>query len=250
MIANLKIPAVFVAIVLGLGVADCYANSAKKPIWSRQAIALDLSCSQKPTPISSPDHRYRIDVLCRKQSDKDPTYSLRVKAATGQSYEASLDEGAHELLWAPNSRAFFVNGSTTSYAGFFVEVYKLIPGGLRKENISAAAQGDMVASFPPCKAYNRDEATCTRIAAHPEYNMSGIAWIADSSAINVFAEVPCSSSYGGIMCQVLGYQLSASDGRILKRFKPAEMRQQWQKSMAWKMRVPDPPECGPANVTF
>jgi hypothetical protein len=100
----------------------------------------------------------------------------------------------------------------------------------------------MVSTFPPCKALNRDENDCKRIAADPQFNMSGISWRDDSSAINVFAEVPWSSSYGGIMCQVSGYQLSVPTGAILKRVPASDVDRLWRMSMAWKVRIPDPPE--------
>jgi hypothetical protein len=75
--------------------------------------------------------------------------------------------------------------------------------------------------------------------------MSGLKWSADSSAVYVFAEVPCSSSYGGIMCQVLGYELSVPTGRILKRLSAQKTKQEWGKFAAWKINVPDRPEYGP-----
>jgi hypothetical protein len=157
-----------------------------------------------------------------------------------------LDEGAEELLWAPDSTAFLVNGSTCGYGGFFSAVYRFGPSGLKEHNVTKAAQRDMVASFPPCRAFNRDETTCERVAENPEFNMSGLAWNRGSSEIFVMGEVPCSSSYGGIMCSVMGYVLSVPEGAIIERLTAREMKAGWQGHMAWKMRAPDPPEYGPA----
>jgi hypothetical protein len=138
----------------------------------------------------------------------------------------------------------------SAFAGFFVTVYLVTPqGSPQRLTVTNSAQRDMVASFPPCKASNRDETDCRRIAADPEYNMSGVAWADDSSAIDVFAEVACSSSYGGIMCQVLGYELSVPDGRILKRFTASQVRQHWRGSMAWHMHIPGPPSYCPPQKT-
>jgi hypothetical protein len=161
-----------------------------------------------------------------------------------------MQEPRLPTLWAPNSRAFLVDGATTAYAGFFVTVYRFTSqGSLEKLAVTSATQRNMVVTFSPCKAFNRDESDCRRIAADPEYNMSGVAWADDSSAIYVFAEVPCSSSYGGIMCQVLGYELSVPDGRILKRFTASDVSQHWRGSMAWDMHIPDPPRYGPPQKT-
>jgi hypothetical protein len=176
------------------------------------------------------------------------TYSLRVVALAGGEYAAPLREGAHELLWAPNSRMFLVNGSENSNSGLFVDVYQIENSGIRKLTITGLAQKDMVKSFPPCKAWNRDEATCAAIANDPEFNMSGLAWTKDSSAILVFAEVPCDSLYGGIMCQIRGYKLNAFDGSILKRLSASQTNRQWGKYAAWSVRIPEPPKYGSTHL--
>jgi|SRR5271170_1708623 len=225
------------------------AAALERPTWAKQATALDLSCSAQAQTIPSPNSRYILQVVCIKHGEDDPTYALRLVSPNKQISESSLDEGAHELLWAPDSSAFFVNGGTSSYAGFFVAVYQIKAlAGMRKLVITKAAQTDMVEQFPPCKAYNRDQTTCGRIADHPEYNMSGLGWRDDSAAIYVFAEVPCSSSYGGIMCQVLGYELSIPDGRILARLSALQAKEQWNKYATWDIRIPDSPKYGPAQV--
>ncbi len=218
-------------------------NAREKPIWARQATVLDLGCTSHPQTITSPDHQSSAKVVCTNHKGSDPTLALRISTPNGNRYEMPLDEGAHELLWAPNSESFFVDGGETAYAGFFASVYQIEhPTGVRKVTVTSTAQKDMVSSFPPCKAYNRDEVTCAQIAKHPEYNMSALAWTDDSLAIYVFAEVPCSSSYGGIMCQVLGYELSVPAGRILKRLSALQVKQQWSHYAAWDIRVPERPK--------
>jgi hypothetical protein len=133
----------------------------------------------------------------------------------------------------------------SSIAGFFVTVYILDPEkGVREVTVTDKAQMDMVKSFPPCKAW-RMVRDCDEVAKDPEYNMSGLAWTQDSSAIYVFAEVPPSSSYGGIMGQVLGYELAVPSGKILKRFSARELKEQWSKYAAWRVHVPEPPDYDP-----
>lgn len=249
----------FVALCLGAPgtvLPQDQTSTPEKPIWAANATALNLSCYPGKSGIQSPDHRSSVEVICHERKGAVggkpvtyETYSLRILAADGRRYKAPLREGAHELLWAPNSRLFFVDGSENSYAGFFVDVYQVEASGVRKLTITGPAQRDMVRSFPPCKAWNRDGATCASIASDPEFNMSGLAWANDSSAILVFAEVPCDSLYGGIMCQVHGYELNALNGRILKRFSALQTKQQWAKYAAWNIRVPEPPKYGPAHVT-
>lgn len=233
------------------------ATTPEKPMWAAEATALDLRCEPGQSGIQSPDHRYSVTVNCEThkgvvvdQPVTYETYSLRVMALAGGASAAPLREGAYELLWAPSSRMFLVNGSENSYSGFFVDVYQIGPSGVRKLTITGPAQRDMVKTFPPCKAWNRDEATCAGIASDPEFNMSGLAWTANSSAIRVFAEVPCDSLYGGIMCQIRGYELNALDGSILKRLSASQTKRQWGKYAAWNIRIPEPPKYGRAHVTW
>ena len=208
--------------------------------WAKNATA--LTCQPNAGTIQAPDRLTTARVVC----EADKPFILQVVTADGRRQEVGLRFGASELLWAPDSRSFFVNGSENSYAGFFVDVYQFEDSGrVVKRTVTKSAQRDMVESFPPCKASNRDEKMCARIARDPEYNMSGLGWSADSSAVFVFAEVPCSSSYGGIMCQVLGYELSAPAGRILKRLTPQETKRKWGRLAAWEIDIPDPPEYGP-----
>ena len=169
-------------------------------------------------------------------------YSLELQILNGHVYHLSLTPGAEEVLWAPDSKAFFVNGGESAYGGFYVLVYVLgDEGPPRKLDITQAAQRDMVNSFPPCRALYHDPKLCHMMSANPEYNMSGIKWDKASSAIYVFAEVPPSSSYGGIMGQVLGYQLGLPDGRVLQKFSAQQVSRQWSSFMAWRMHIPDPP---------
>ena len=229
---------------LGLSLAAIPACAAEQPAWAKAATPLDLSCSHNSQPISAPDHRASAQVLCQPRKDDDPAYSLQVKVDSGRIYEVPLQKRTQELLWAPDSKALLVNGSQGGYWGSFVTVYELTQNGLRKLSLTNTAQRDMVVSFPPCKAAKRNPSACTRISRYPEYNMSGVGWAQDSKSVFVFAEVPCSSSYGGTMCQVLGYQLSLPDGNILKRLTAPQVKTEWHSMMGWTMHVPDPPIYG------
>ena len=55
-------------------------------------------------------------------------------------------------------------------------------------------------------------------------------------------EVPCSSSYGGIMCQVQGYEVNVPTGSIAMRLTARDIKARWQSHMAWTFHIPDPPE--------
>ena len=176
---------------------------------------------------------------------------LRITSRTSRVQEVDLEDKTddmwrpEELLWSPDSKAFFINGSSSAYAGFAVFVYELRPDGVVALEVTRAAQRDMVATFPPCKAAYRDPEFCKALETSSYYNMSGLAWTRGSSAIAVFAEIPCSGSYGGIGCQVMGYEVAIPSGRILRRLTARETKKRWQSSMAWNMSIPGPPAYGP-----
>lgn len=244
---------------------------AATPTWAKKATIFPSECNPKatgpyknqtprgaltsssapctPVRISSPDGKNSIQVNYRKtgeDSDYDGAYLL-VTTPDGRTRETHLPYGFQDvdLLWSPDSEAFFVNGGGGGgYWGFWVYVYLLNDPKLEPIDITGNARLDMVNSFPPCKASYLDKKTCKAIESSSQsddYNMTGIDWTS-GSAVVVMAEVPCAGSYGGIMCQVLGYELEVPTGKILKRMTARDFAARWQKSMAWKFEIPDPPE--------
>jgi hypothetical protein len=220
---------------------------AEKPIWSKNAVPIGDCSANVGHRIPSPDGHTILELRCREaKGESDPIPYLHVKTPGGDWHELSLDEGAYEVLWSPDSKAFLINGGTSAYSGFFVTIYLVSNADVKKLHVTEAAQVDMVKVFPPCRALNRDDNLCAKIAKHPAFNMSGIAWLDGSSGIVVMAEIPCSSSYGGIMCQVQGYELTVPSGSIAMRLTPRDLKARWQQSMAWTLHIPDRPEYGSA----
>ena len=220
----------------------------EEPIWAKNATA--LNCRRGRAPIEAPDHLASVRTVCLKVTGDSVAAKLELVTADGKRQEVGLRIGASEVFWAPNSKSFLVNGGESAIAGFFVDVYQIMDSGrVAVRTVTNAAQRDMVRSFPPCKASHRYEKECAEYARDPEYNMSGLGWSNDSSTIYVFAEVPCNSRYGGIMCQVLGYELSVPRGRILKRLSATQAKQEWGTLAAWRIWIPEPPDYEPERLT-
>jgi hypothetical protein len=241
---------------------------AAMPTWARKATVFPSECDPKArgeyknqTPrgalissaapcirisIPSPDGKSNIEVKYRKTEEEFNSAYLVITTPDNGTREADLPHGFQDidLLWAPDSKAFFVNGGNGGgYWGFWVYVYMLSDPKLEALNVMHEAQRDMVRLFPPCRAAYLDARVCRAMEHHPDYsNMSAIDWVRDSSVIVVMAEVPCAGSYGGIMCQVMGYELHVPTGRILRRMTARQFGAVWQGSMAWKFRIPDPPD--------
>jgi hypothetical protein len=233
------------------------ATEAPTSIWAKAGVSLPVGCEESSDVqrIPSPDGEASADVRCAGLSRERNGVVLRITRRAHPSSEVRLvtEPGsawrAQELLWAPDSNAFVVNGSESAYAGSDFVVYRFDGDRIVSGRITAAAQSDMVRTFPPCRARGLDKTDCQRIARTPAFNMSAIAWTRGSNGLVVFAEVPCSSSHGGIMCQVMGYELEARTGRILARLPARELKRRYQSQMAWPMRIPAKPSYSRAPAT-
>lgn len=197
--------------------------------------------------VLSPDATASIEVRCAGLNGDGEGVVLRIRRGNRSPTDLKLEiePGSNwrpqELMWARDSSAFVVNGSESAHAGNDFVVYRIGGDRIAPARITRGAQRDMVSTYPPCKASGLDRDDCLRIAKSPEFNMSAIAWTRGSSGLVVFAEVPCTSSYGGIMCQVMGYELEVPTGRILVRMPARELKRRYQSQMAWPMRIPDRP---------
>ena len=259
----------FAVIVLFMGMQPAFATH---PMWANKATAFPAWCFSdktgacEPLRIPAPDGKSSVEVRYPKYFGNSPYIwswhaYLRVTTPGASTREAALPEEFSavnaELLWSPDSHALFVNGSSSAISGSMY-VY-LADDPTQPKDITEEAQRDMLKDFPPCKAAypNRDDAGGCKKSSRdqvpgceygeadpkyiPGYNMIGIGWV-NASTILVMAEVPCDTLFGGIACQVMGYELEVPTGRILRRIDAKELKLRWQKRMAWKFRIPEPPQ--------
>jgi hypothetical protein len=229
------------------GIAFAAATNSGS-IWAKGGVRLPVGCedSTDVQQVPAPNGAARVEVRC---GGLDPrrrvVLSITPRSGLPADVPIELEPGSAwrplEVLWAPDSRRLVVNGSESGSAGNDFFIYHVAPKPSAAAKITAAAQRDMVQTFPPCKAAGLDHADCQRMAKNPQFNMSAVAWTRDSAALVVFAEVPCSSIFGGIMCQVMGYELDATTGRILTRMTAPELKRRYQAHLAWEMRIPEKP---------
>jgi len=230
---------------------------AEKPTWAKKATAFENKCRDRkdgakcvPLRIPSRDGRSSVEVLYRQPYKDDDAIQdvkvayLKVASPDGRIRETTLPFGFQsvDLLWSPDSKSFFVNGGKGGgFWGFWVYVYQISDPKLDPIDVTRDAQRDMVKTYPPCRATGLDEVQCKDLENNPDSNMSGIDWLPDSTTIIVMAEIPCSGGHGGIMCQVMGYEIEVPTGKIRTRMSASELKARWQKSMAWKFVAPFPP---------
>ncbi len=220
---------------------------AQKPTWAKHAAAFPGSCrSDLPVKcpalrIPSPDHESFVEVQYRKVSSGDGGWFSFVElgvtrkdgTSTGIAQRGLIED---EVLWSPDSKAVLINGSDGAEGPQYLYVYHLGEPGSRPLDVATAQKG-MRTSFPPCKAKYAPK-DCALAAE--DINVIAVDWTHGSSAVVVMAEMPCSSSVGGIRCQVLGYELEVSTDKILRRMEPKEFAARWQHSMAWTFHDPGP----------
>ena len=246
---------IFLLVGLAVSVAAAAIGAnGNVPTWSKKGTDFPGGCDNKedwdeckPLEIRSPDHKNVVDL--RYAADPyDP--GIEVAELTVFSNGKRLGEVVppatveDEVVWSPDSKAFFITGNNNANGWDESAVHLLSDPDLGPGNIFGDVQQDMARSFPPCRAKYYHPANCAEYAAHPdEYiGVIGLDWIGGSLGVVVMAEVPCSSYWGGIMCQVLGYEVEVPSGKILRRMEPREFKRRWQKSMAWNFEIPDPPE--------
>ena len=227
------------------------AAPANEPIWSKKAKSFPARCFSDDTrpckalKIISPDRQSFVQVSFEpNRSTGDLLASVSVFSHGRNLGPAGLAGFVEdEIAWSPDSKAFFITGNNNANTEYHVLVYLLRDSGLTVIDSWQNALRDMIRTFPPCKASNPYE-KCQDIVNHPSdwIGIAGIDWVNGSSSIVVMLEMNESSIVGGILGQALGYQLEIPTGKILRRMEAKEFARRWQSSMAWKFRVPDPPE--------
>jgi hypothetical protein len=129
-----------------------------------------------------------------------------------------------------------INGYTES-----MRVFAITESG--PEQIDAALQParDMARRLDPYCARYVGNLACVPDLGEDSLNFAAIAWT-NQHALVLMSEVPCDSIMGGIMCQVMGYEVDLPSGTIVNTMTPIEFKKKWQHAMAWRFRIPDPPQ--------
>jgi hypothetical protein len=228
----------------------CLANNsrvARKGVNFLTRCFSDSLRDCKPLRIASPDGQKFVEVVYRKFDLENGDYIMLAHLLVTTEGRTTVEVGPCglvevEVQWSADSSSFFINGSDGGEGPERIAIYRLGDSDSTLLGV-IAAQRDMMKSFPPCRAKGADPKLCRQFAEHPEeINVSAIDWTQGSSVVVVMAEMPCSSAFGGIMCQVLGYEVEVSSGKVLRRMEAREFARRWQHSMAFKFHVPDPPE--------
>jgi hypothetical protein len=179
--------------------------------WGAHAVNLDgRSANKLIMQIPSPD---RNKVLVVTETD------VLVKRLTGESIGRKIEINTlAEIEWAPDSRAFAVTQSDGGAVGtWYVEVYRILSGSLQKIEVMRTVSAD----------FQTRPGGCTEEVA----NIGAVGWLGPKSLLMV-AEAPPHSSCRD-MSVIRGYEVSVSDGCIIRRYKSNEL-----KKRHWKLLGP------------
>ena len=213
--------------------------AASKPNWIKRAAGFAGQCPSTCSPVRvvAPDKATVVEVLYQ---DGGAYLKVTQHGQPAREIHDVFTSPHNDLLWAPDSKAFVVDAGEGMTSPSFVQVYLLDDPQLRAVDITHDIEQDMVKTFPPCKALFIEPTTCRKIEKQPDYNMTAIMWTKESSSLVVLAQVPCTSNYGGISCQSMGYEVEVPSGKILKRIPPPEFKREYQKFMEQTYDVPIP----------
>jgi len=209
-------------------------------IWSKSGTAVHglvgkrVAAKAVPIEISSPDHSNRVEVTFL---DNVPVISL-YKGKKELELPLFGIPTEEEILWSPDSKSVAVTGSDTGITNW-TKIFRV--GGEKAELVPLEfVQRDMATTYPICEGQSVELEVCHAEENGDQFNYATIAW-ADATTAVIMAEIPCSSSQGGMMCQVEGYEIDVRSGRILRRMTARELKRRWQSKLAWNLRIPDPP---------
>jgi hypothetical protein len=219
---------------------------AEDHIWSKQGTELYLVLGNegighvKPLRVYSPDHlkRFQIDFHAGREGDAIPDANIIIGK---QTIPVELDKewAQVEVLWSPDSKSLALTGSFNAYTNS-TKIVLLTANGTKAVSLDAPHQ-DMARTYPACKAQGADNEYCRKEEDGASFNYASVAW-ADPHTVVIMAEVPCSSSQGGIMCQVAGYELDTRTGGIVNRMTARQLKQRWQNNLAFNLHIPTAPE--------
>lgn len=145
-----------------------------------------------------------------------------------------------DALWSPDSQFIAFSGNPNGTTNG-VRVFRVSDSRLSEIDVAREPFEDMLRTFPPCKARYADRKFCSTVNSVDDFNFAAVAW-ADPRTVVLMGEVPCSSLWGGIMCEVMGYEVDVQSGEIVQRMTAVEFKKRWQHVLAWRFHVPDPPE--------
>jgi hypothetical protein len=182
--------------------------AAASYLWPGPTALADLPEGGRNLSVMSPNGKLRIIV------DDTQLQVVSEKSGIRLSRDFIGVMSLAEVLWAPDSSAFFLTQSDGGWVGnWSVMVYRVTPGGLSKSPVGVVALADFRRKFPRCP----DE--------YP--NVAGIGWSNVSKRLLLVVEMPCHSGCVD-MCKRLGYVVESFSGSIFESVSANDLKIRWK----------------------
>lgn len=235
-------------VLAALETAPCLANAGT---YSRSATTIPIMCEARRCPsvvvVRSPDGAKEVRrTLTADSKDGVSIPTLEVRTPKGQWDLPIGDSEAPwvdvDVSWSLDSQFVALSGNINGYMNS-MRVFHIEDAGPVEIDAARKSFEDMLRRFPPCRGRSSvDPDFCEKISQHENYiNFAAVDWM-DSHTLILMSEVPCESRWGGIMCQVMGYEVDASTGKIVDVMTAREFKKQWQHAMPFRFHIPEAPE--------
>jgi hypothetical protein len=191
---------VLFSIFLCCCVTLCAAADSNGGIWSHSATSIWGAVAGT---IASPDGKKALLIRPPQNPHSDETHTVTVKA-NGREYKSSLGAWVNaEVMWSPDSKAFFVTYSDGGNEGtYHVKVVYVEPTGLRI--VEPLANGRKL-FVPTCFDPERP-------------NVAAVKWMGqDSSRLLIAVQVPPHSSCAS-MGTFRAFEVAVPDGTVLAKY--------------------------------
>ncbi len=202
-----------------------YARRAS-PVWD---LLFNDKGESKPVVIFSPDRRLRLNALYVEQKG-DSGVLLTLHKAKLTFWTQLIQPGVGlEVLWSPDSRAFFVSTSDAGRGGWYsTHVYLLD----KQNKVSEIDVSDLVVS-----AFGHP----VRCGWHEDPNVAGIRWSVASKRIIVAGQIAPHSN-----CDSFGtfraYEIAVPEGKLLRSWGQIEAKRMFHDDLGWDL-IDAPDNC-------
>ena len=200
-----------------------YCPPQGKPgIWSREATYLCSRATRdgfaRDIRVYSPDRSKAVHVVNDSWFVEIGNTTLRPDAV-----ESHVSYYPAELLWAPDSQAFYITQSdaTSEINGFHTELYRVDGQSIRHVQNIWTAVNDRFAKLHNC------------VHEHP--NTAGLKWVEGMSRIVVVEEIP-SDSVCAPREYFSGYLVSTADSQVIQEYSPEELFRRWGRVFGGRLR--------------
>ncbi len=180
--------------------------------WSREAISIS---SLKKIEISSPDHKMIVVV-----DGVNLAVIINGKSLTGIEEKGVMQPA--ELVWSPDSTAFFITETDGGWVGtWHVRVYLIKNEVVYYSDVTQ----EVIKQFK--KQY--------KCMDPEEPNVGAVKWLKGSKNLLLVAEVPPHSTCPE-MGKIRGYIVEIPTGKVIKEFSKKELKAQWGKYLGQRLK--------------